>query len=141
MKKFLAAILAVIYLSTSMGATVHLHYCMDKLVAWGFGEKGMNKKSCPYCGMTKATNTDKHCGKESKGCCKDEQKQVKLENDQKVAEAAINLSQIPAEATAPIFTYYSFEYFSSLKELYPLTHAPPRTKNIALFVLNCDFRI
>ena len=140
MKRFLATILAVVYLSASIGATVHLHYCMDKLVAWSFGKEKSKTKACPFCGMVKS-KIDKHCGKEGKGCCKDEQKQVKLKNDQKVAEAAINLSQIPAEATAPIFTYYSFEYFSSLKELYPLTHAPPRTKNIALFVLNCDFRI
>jgi hypothetical protein len=113
---------------------------MDKLVAWGFAKNSNNKKSCPYCGMGKSVN-DKHCGKESKGCCKDEQKQVKLENDQKVTEAAINLSQIPAEVITPLFSDYSFQYVSSITEVYPVTHAPPRTQNVALFVLNCDFRI
>ena len=141
MKKFLATILAVIYLSTSLGATVHLHYCMDKLVAWGLGKEKTNGKSCPYCGMAKTTNTDKHCGKESKGCCKDEQKTVKLENDQKISNAFFQFSQIPVEAVTHSFSDYTFEYASSLTEKFPITNAPPRTQNISLCVLNCVFRI
>ncbi len=140
MKKILVAILAFIYITTAMGATVHLHYCMDKLVSWGFGHEKSGKKSCLYCGMEKSA-TDKHCGKESNGCCKDEQKIIKLENDQKISEASFQLSQIPVEAITPVFSDYSFENVSSLTEEYPVTHAPPRTQNVALFVLNCVFRI
>src|SRR5258705_11087377 len=141
MKKFLATILAVIYLSTSMGATVHLHYCMDKLVAWGFGEKGMNKKSCPYCGMTKATNTDKHCGKESKGCCKDEQKQVKIEKDQKVSEPGFVFNKLFIQSSSHASIKINCIYIFSPSLEYPLTHAPPQTRNVSLFVRNCIFRI
>lgn len=140
MKKFLVAILALIYLSTSMGATVHMHYCMDKLVAWGLGQEKTGKKSCPYCGMAK-TNEDKHCGKESKGCCKDEQKIVKLESDQKISGASFQFSQIPVEAITPVHFDYSLEYVSSLTEEYPITHAPPRAETISLFIRNCVFRI
>ena len=140
MKKFLVTILALVYLTTSVGATVHMHYCMDKLVTWGLGKNTTNKKSCPYCDMSKST-TDKHCGKESKGCCKDEQKIVKLENDQKVTDAAIHLAQISAEAITPVFSDYSFEYVSSLIEENSATNAPPRAQNVSLFVLNCVFRI
>lgn len=140
MKKFLVTILALVYLTASVGATVNMHYCMDKLVAWGLGQEKTGKKSCSYCGMAK-TSQDKHCSKESKGCCKDEQKIVKLENDQKISDASFQFSQIPVEAITPVFSDYSFEYVSSLTEEYPLTHAPPRTQNVALFVLNCDFRI
>ncbi|MDP9229920.1 MAG: hypothetical protein M3O67_04500 [Bacteroidota bacterium] len=141
MKRFIVSILAVFYLSTSMGATIHLHYCMDKLVAWNLGKNKDYTKACPFCGMAKTTNKE-HCGKQTKGCCKDEQKQVKLENDQKVTEAAIHLAQISAEAITPIFSdYYSFKYASSLTEDYPVIHAPPQSENVALFVLNCVFRI
>lgn len=140
MKKFLVTILALIYLSTSVGATVYRHYCMDKLVAWGLGHEKTDKKSCPYCGMTKSSQ-DKHCIKESEGCCKDEQKIVKLENDQKISEASLQLSQIPAVVITPAYFDHSFEYVSSLTEEYPLTHAPPRTENVSLFVRNCVFRI
>lgn len=140
MKKFLVTILAIIYLTTSVGATVHMHYCMDKLVAWGLGKEKSKVKACPSCGMVKTT-TDKHCDKKSKGCCKDEQKIVKLENDQKISETSFHLSIIPAEAIIPRFSDYSFEYAYSLTEEYPLTNAPPRTGSVSLFIRNCVFRI
>jgi hypothetical protein len=141
MKKFLATILAVIYLSTSMGATLHLHYCMDKLVAWSFGKEETNKKSCPYCGMAKATNTDKHCGKEIKGCCKDEQKQLKIEKDQKVSETGFDFNKPIFQSTIHSALEINTVYVLSPFLEYPLTHAPPRTQNVSLFVLNCVFRI
>ncbi len=140
MKKFIAIILTFVYLTTSVGATVHFHYCMDKLVDWEIGQKRQENKACTFCGMTKTTN-DKHCGIESNGCCKDEQKQIKLHDDQKASEAPMNLTQIFIETKTPVFSNFSFQYISSITEVYPLTHAPPRTQDVALFVLNCDFRI
>lgn len=140
MKKFLVTILAFIYLITTVGATVHLHYCMDKLVAWCFVNEGSNKKVCPYCGMTKSA-TDKHCEKENQGCCKDEQKIVKLENDQKVSDAAFQFTQISSDAISHSLTDYSFEYAFSLTEKFAVTHAPLRTQGVSLFVRNCVFLI
>ena len=140
MKKFLATILAFIYLTTSVGATINMHYCMDKLVAWGLGNEQSKAKACSYCGMVKSTE-DKGCLKESKGCCKDEQKMIKLENDQKISEASFKFSHISFETIAPVFFDHSLAYVSSLTEQYPLTHAPPREETVSLFVLNCVFRI
>jgi hypothetical protein len=46
MKKFITAILAVLYLGTSSGATIHMHYCMGKLAEWGLGhQKFQNLRS------------------------------------------------------------------------------------------------
>ncbi|MGZ8558339.1 MAG: HYC_CC_PP family protein [Chitinophagaceae bacterium] len=140
MKKFLVAISALIYLTTSVGATVHMHYCMDKLVTWSFGIEKVINKSWFYYGMEKSTN-DKHCGKESKGCCKDEHKQVKLEKDHKISQASFRLSPISGRAITPAFFDYFFKYVSPLTEENPVTNAPPRTQNVSLFVLNCVFRI
>ncbi|MBN8718667.1 MAG: hypothetical protein J0H85_04425 [Sediminibacterium magnilacihabitans] len=140
MKKCLVTILAFIYLISAVGATVHLHYCMDKLVAWGFVSEKNNEKVCSYCGMAKSA-ADKHCVKESKGCCKDEQKIVKLENDQKVSDVAFQFTQIFSDAISHSFSDYAFEYASSLTEKFPVTHAPPRTQGVSLFVRNCVFRI
>ena len=140
MKRFVSAILAVFYLSTSSGATLHLHYCMDKLVAWGFGKEKTNKKSCPYCGMAKTT-ADKHCGKQSKGCCKDEQKQVKIEKDQKTADVGFNVVKpILQIAFYTTFELSSIDFTSPTLE-HPSTHAPPQTGNNSLFLFNCVFRI
>ena len=140
MKKVLVTLLALVYLTTSVGATFSMHYCMDRLVDWGLGEEQSAKKSCSYCGMAKTTD-EKHCGKESKGCCKDEKKIVKLENDQKISETSFQFLKIPLEGITPVFSDYSFEYSSSLIEECPLTHGPPPRQNVTLFVLNCDFRI
>jgi glutaredoxin len=140
MKKIITAILAIFYLSTATGATLRLHYCMDKLVAWGIGLEKTNKKSCPYCSMAKTT-ADKHCGKQSKGCCKDEQKQVKIEKDQKTADVGFNLVkpilQIAYHAT---FDLPAIE-FNSPTLVHPSSHAPPQTGNNSLFLFNCVFRI
>ena len=70
MKKFFAAILAILYFATTTGATVHLHYCMDKLVEQSLWHS--EKDQCSKCGMDKSL--------EKKGCCKDEYKQVKVGN-------------------------------------------------------------
>ena len=67
MKKFVTAILAVLYLGTSTGATVHMHYCMGKLADWGLGHN--KSKTCGNCGMEKSEEKDN-------GCCKDEHKFV-----------------------------------------------------------------
>ena len=139
-KRFLVTILALVYLSTSVGATVHMHYCMDKLVSWSFGHEKSDKNSCPDCGIGK-TATDKHCGKECNGCCKDEQKQVKLDNDQKVSEVTVYIAQLPLETITPAFSNYSFEYVFSLTQKFPVINAPPQTGNVSLFVRNCVFRI
>ena len=74
MKKLAATILAIIYISTSSGAVIHLHDCMGKLVKTGLGHSKQDK--CGKCGMK---NTDA----ENSGCCKDEYRQIKIENGSK----------------------------------------------------------
>ena len=84
MKKFLTAILAVLYITTSTGATIHMHYCMGKMSDWSLDSK--DSKSCGKCGMKTST-------KKGKGCCHDEHKFVKNNSDQKVSEASFQVGQ------------------------------------------------
>ena len=141
MKKFLATILSFIYVTTSVGATVHLHYCMNQLVEWGLGNKNSNAKICSFCGMARS-NTDQHCEKENKGCCKDEQRFVKLENDQKISDASFKFSQISPNTITPGFSLdCCFEYIAALTKEFPVINGPPQTGNVSLFVRNCIFRI
>ena len=49
MKNFFVAILAFLYISTSTGAFVHVHYCMGELADWGIGYNKSTK--CGKCGM------------------------------------------------------------------------------------------
>lgn len=131
MKKFVVTILAFLYLSASVGATVHLHYCMDKLVNWGLDHS--NDKTCSECGMEKGKEKDN-------GCCKDEHKQVKLENDHK-GTVSFQLAELISVALPP----HEFELprisLPTVTEQYPLSHAPPQDGDIAVYIRNCVFRI
>jgi hypothetical protein len=115
---------------------------MDKLVASELGRQDANEASCLYCGMAKTTTKDNHCGNESKGCCKDEQKQVKVDNDQKTSEVSYNLSKPVIQLDDhTLFPELLSHYIFSTAIAYPSTHAPPRAENVSLTVRNCVFRI
>jgi hypothetical protein len=132
MKKILAAILAVIYLGTSTGATVHMHYCMGKLADWGLGHN--KSKTCGECGMEKSEEKDN-------GCCKDEHKFVKNDGDQKIAEAGFQMMQLASVALPVSFVEIPDNNFSSVTEENPISHAPPRSTGVAVYILNRTFLI
>lgn len=140
MKKFLVFILSLIYMTVSIGTTVHLHYCMDKLVEWNLGNKKTNAKICSYCGMAKTKNGE-HCGKQDDGCCKDEQKQVKIEKDQKIAGTTFNFENPLSKSFVQTPVDFSSFEITSPVIAYSTAHAPPQTENIPLFLRNCIFRI
>jgi hypothetical protein len=68
MKRFLTYIIAFIYLTFSVGATVHLHYCMGEFVKMSWSDT--NSGSCAKCGM------ETHAA--DNGCCKDVQVTAKI---------------------------------------------------------------
>jgi len=105
---------------------------MGKLADWGLGHN--KSKTCGKCGMVKSEEKDN-------GCCKDEHKFVKNETDQKIAEAGFQMMQL-ASATLPAsFLEIPDLYFSSVTEETPISHAPPRSGGIAVYILNRTFLI
>ena len=138
MKKVLTTILAFVYLSTSMGATIHLHYCMGKLVSWGLINH--DSRNCGICGMPKKAD-NKHCISAKMGCCKDELKQVKTSDDQKIVSSAYQFFKLFSPA-APIHLQSIPDFcVPSLAIAYPTSNAPPGTGKVAVFILNRNFRI
>ncbi len=131
MKKLVAFILSFVYLAASTGATVHMHYCMDKLVDWSLTHN--DSGTCSNCGM------DKEDAKE--GCCKDEHKQIKLEADQKIADAAAALVHLALLSTTPGSHLFTFEPEASIAHDFPVSHAPPVSPGRAIYLRNCVFRI
>ncbi len=138
MKKVLTTILAFVYLSTSMGATIHLHYCMGKLASWGLIDH--ESKNCMKCGMVKQTPASQHLTT-SMGCCRDEHKQIKSNQDQKSSPAEffkytnlypVLVLQEPAAGNSPVF---------SGAMAYPNAHAPPLLDKLPRFILFRNFRI
>jgi hypothetical protein len=132
MKKFIVSILAILYLGTSTGATFHMHYCMGKLADWGLGHN--KSKTCGECGMEKSDEKDN-------GCCKDELKFVKNDSDQKINEVGIQMMQLVSTAMPQSFFEVPAKHISSITEENPISHAPPRSSGIAVYILNRTFLI
>lgn len=132
MKKFVTAILAILYIGTSSGATVHMHYCMGKLADWGLSHS--KSKTCSKCGMEKTENSDN-------GCCKDEHKFFKDDSAQKITENNLSLFQSLSVALPLSYIVLPVLDFSSVTEENPLSHAPPRTNSVAVYIRNCIFLI
>ncbi len=132
MKKFITAILAILYLGTSSGATVHLHYCMGKLLNWDLNP--IESKACPKCLMEKSS-------KNSDGCCKDEHKFFKNDNDHKANETIYQFGQLSVITLPVSFIEIPSVNYVSLAEANPVSHAPPRLHGISVYILNCNFRI
>jgi hypothetical protein len=131
MKKFFAAILAVLYLGTSTGTTVYMHYCMGRVVEWGLRES--NSSKCSKCGMKKKPEA-------SKGCCRDEHKQVKIDKDQK-ASPGFQLSGIVLELVSVIYSDYVVSLLPALSENFQKSHDPPPGYWHPLYIIHCVFRI
>ena len=130
MKKFVVSILAVIYLSTSIGATIQFHYCMAKLVGWEIWHR--EKSKCSNCGMEK---------KGHKGCCKDEYKQIKNSDDQKISESFTQLNKITSEIAQVNFPVYSIKVPSVVSIEFPKANGPPRSWPTPINIINCVFLI
>ena len=130
MKKFIVAISAILYLSTTSGATIHLRYCMNKLIGWGLLPR--HERYCSKCGMDKSL-------KHTKGCCKDEKKLVKLSGDQNIPEVC---QIVHADSALPIINCSDIPvFFKSSTKCSSLIHAPPGSMGVPLYIENRVFRI
>ena len=132
MKKLLIAILALLYISTSTGTMVHMHYCMGKLADWGIGHN--KSKTCGECGMEKGVEKDN-------GCCKDEFKFIKNDKDQKTAEVGLQMLQLLSVALPVSFIEIQSNDLLSVTEEIPVSHAPPRGSSVAVYIRNFVFLI
>ncbi len=132
MKKIIVTILAFLYLFASAGATVHIHFCMNKQVEWDFFEN--QSDTCSKCGMDKK-DTDEN------GCCKDVQKHIKIDKDQKTSES---LKQFKYQLSSPApHSFYELKTndFTIINELAAISHAPPQSSRLAIYIQNCVFLI
>ena len=132
MKKFITSILAVLYLASSSGATIHMHYCMGKLADWGLSDS--KSKTCPKCGMKKTEKSDN-------GCCKDEHKFLKDDSAQKLTENNLQMLQLFSVAIPASFTELPSLDIQSITEENPINHDPPRTHGVAIYIFKRSFLI
>jgi len=105
---------------------------MGQLADWDLGHN--NSKTCGGCGMEKTDAGDN-------GCCKDEHKFVKDDTAQKVTNSNILLVHAMSTTLPSVFFNLTDISISSVTEENPISHAPPRTIGVAVYIRNCVFRI
>jgi hypothetical protein len=132
MKRFFAFILFLIYSVTSIGATVQLHYCMGKLSGWSITLAESNLKECSKCGMEKAHS--------DKGCCHDENKLLKIQDDQKANYVSLDILKLSVSAAVSVDQSVAC-LLPQKKQLPSKSNAPPLIGDLDLCIRNCVFRI
>jgi len=128
MKKLLAGILTMVYMTASSGIAMEIHYCMGKKAGMEF--YGTKEDKCGKCGM-----------KERKGgCCKDEHKFVKLEDSHK--NVYNNLDFATKEiAIVTSYPLYNWQLPTDVATTTVNNHSPPDYTGPSACIMNCVFRI
>jgi hypothetical protein len=124
MKKLLTIFLMIIYITTTSGIALSIHYCMGDISSVVIGQN--NSTTCPTCGM------------ENEGCCHNDFKVVKL-TDSHQASFLVNELQKPIITTPePVVAYYA-SFPEQERYIVQQNHSPPPAHS--LNILYCVFRI
>jgi len=129
MKKFFLLILTFAYLASSTGATVYIHQCMGKIIAWDLNINSEN--CCANCGNNKDV---------PKKCCNDQVKVLKTNLDQNLPVNSPS-KIILANAILPKIVYPDFHRdFQNVKHNSSEFSLFPRS-SINYCALYCTFLI
>lgn len=115
---------------TTTGATLHMHYCMGKLVESGLWHS-KSSDDCSYCGMEKKQND----------CCKDEQHFIKNSSDQKIATTIVIVMQAPVIVKSMISSKFNEPVIAPVADENYMANAPPRTGVVPTHIINCVFLV
>jgi hypothetical protein len=131
MKKAFILLIAVLYLATTSGMVMNIHYCMGKISSVSFThEKDHEDGSCGKCGMDK---TENHC-------CKDETQYIKITDSHQASVKTFVpvdfMAELPAVEIDMIAAQQGSSVISSIYYLPP----PPKNLNKVYLALNV-FRI
>ena len=102
---------------------------MDRLATTRFFVS--EKKVCSKCGM----NTQK-----SHGCCRDEVKVVRLQQDQSMAHVVLSLKSPVAVFFVPS-SFLVSSFYNAAETPQQLSHPPPLLTGQDICLTNCVFRI
>ena len=126
MKKAVIAILALLYIITTSGVVVNVHYCMGAVASVTYGHEA--PESCGKCGMI-----------EKDGCCHSELKVVKLDD---VHQQAVKAAQTEQVAELPV-AYFEAAVagFNSHNNFVNSYHSPPDNRDNVIYLHTGVFRI
>lgn len=127
MKKAAIVILALLYLITTSGVVVNVHYCMGDVASVTYGHE--EPESCGKCGMT-----------EKAGCCHSELSMVKLDDVHqqtiKTQESAKAIAELPVVYFQTIIAAYD-----SRTDFGTSYHSPPDPRVNSVYLHTNVFRI
>jgi hypothetical protein len=130
MKKIIASIAFLCYLTVTSGILVNFHYCMNRLASMQFFVS--ENKTCSKCGM--------HINK-SHGCCKDEVKIVKMQIDQKTTSyTSFEIPSLETLVTIPS-EFITTSFINADYTKHYQNHSPPLLTEQDTYLDNCVFRI
>jgi len=113
MKRFLATILTVLYLATSVSATVRLHYCMGKLRSASLVRS--NNVACNICKVKSSEHS----------CCKDVYKVIKAVDTHVYSNIVFHVVKGQYDLGQISYPFLSCSLITWNKNVYINTHAPP----------------
>lgn len=122
----------MVYLITSTGVVLQMHYCMGELAGWGLGTN--KSQICSNCGM-------KESNEKEKGCCKDKHLLVKNTADQKFTETGSFITPIFSFALPVNSIQVPSDNFSCDTDEKPENSVPLRSSGVAVYIRNCVFLI
>ncbi len=130
MKKFFAAILTLLYVSTSTGATVYMHYCKNNLVG-----KGLGYHASKTCNKFKIEKTSQ----QGLDCCKNENKFFKSQTNEHATIAVRTLKHTVAVALPVSYVVIPSFDISTIVNENSVSPSPPETNSVAIYIRNCVF--
>ena len=126
MKKIIVAILAFIYLGTSSGMAMNIHFCMGKFSSVDVFHHSEKSGKCDM--------------KSSTGCCKDDFKVFKIKDSHQLFSNGFKI--FSPVLISPINKNFIYDNLFSTKVIAtPNNHSPPTANNISLNILFSVFRI
>jgi hypothetical protein len=134
MKKLFLYLLSFVFIITSSGVMVNMHYCMGKLAGTSVSLVTNSPKKCGSCGMEKTS-------KKGKGCCHDAKKLIKNVVDQNIANSFFNIDHQIAflPNTSNFETLLIVVSDNSKRSNY--SHAPPDHLGVPIYIADCSFLI
>lgn len=119
----------ITYLFVSTGFMVSTHYCMGRVDGVQLG--AVKEKTCSKCGM----HTE-----DASGCCRDEIKVVKLQQDLQPTKAVLPaFTMQPAVMLAPAF--FTMPFFNCSQRNIAFDFRPPVPDKSEVYIVHCVFRI
>ena len=130
MKRLLATILTILYMATTVGATVRVHYCMGRLADISLADS----KTCGKCGKEKTVK---------KSCCRDEYHVIKNSHQHVSSTISADVAAVHATALLPSkYPQVREQYIPvAAHKSFTATSPPDRLRSCPIYISVCNWRI